>query len=270
MLHNPARWTFAFAGPEHLTAPTRDALLATLLSAPARPIGPAAELKFAPKELCEEGREAKSVPGSQVASVSVSIPALAHSTLLRWRLELGARLLERDFVEPRIRRGLGAYGAKISWRGNALRLESSQNPDVRDTLGLIRSLRDFVADVEWTADDVRQAALALAARFVNVGLTSYSMVSRCLDDGIRGMKPSRIRDGLKRVAETKPDSIREALLEALDAGIGRETVHVEASEEAIADANSALPDEQRLHVIGAACAAGGADGADSRAVSNKL
>ena len=43
--------------------------------------------------------------------------------------------------------------------------------------------------------------------------------------------------------------IKETLLEALDAGIGRETVRVEASEKAIAEANSALPAELRLHVM---------------------
>ena len=208
-------------------------------------------MKFAPRERGEEQREAKSVPGRKVATILVSIPAPAETTLVRRRLELGARLLERDFAEPRIRKSLGAYGAKFSWRDNVLRLESRQNPDVGDTLGLVRSIRDFVAQVEWTPDDVRQATLAIAGRFVNHGRESTRfMVLRCLEDCIGGLTPAKIRDGLKRIAETKPESVRETLLEALDAGIGRETVRVEASEKAIAEANSVLPEELRLHVMG--------------------
>jgi Zn-dependent M16 (insulinase) family peptidase len=252
MLHNPARWTFVLAGPEHLTMPVQDSIFETLLSAPAHPIGLAADLKFAPKRLLgKEEREAKSVPGRKVATVSVAIPAPAEAPLFRQRLEIGARLLERDYVEPQIRKSLGAYGAKISWRDNVLRLESRQNPDVGDTLGLVRSIRDFVAQVEWTADDVRQATLAIAGRFVNCGRESTrSMVRRCLADCISGLTPARIRSELKRIAAIKPESIRETLLEALDAGIGRETVRVEASEEAIAEANSVLPEALRLHVMG--------------------
>lgn len=59
MLHNPARWTFVLTGPEHLTMPVQESIFATLLSAPAHPIGPATELKFAPKrQQGEEEREA--------------------------------------------------------------------------------------------------------------------------------------------------------------------------------------------------------------------
>ena len=105
--------------------------------------------------------------------------------------------------------------------------------------------------MEWTADDVRQATLAIASRFVNHGRQSTrSMVLRGLMDCISGLIPARIRAELKRIAEIPPESIKETLLEALDAGIGREKVRVEASEEAIAEANSALPEELRLHILG--------------------
>ena len=45
-----------------------------------------------------------------------------------------------------------------------------------------------------------------------------------------------------------PEEIKETLLEALDAGMGHETISVKASEEAIAEANLALPDELKLQV----------------------
>ncbi len=104
--------------------------------------------------------------------------------------------------------------------------------------------------MEWTADDVRQATLAFANRLVNSGISPYFTLSGCLTDCIRGLNPARIRAELKRIASIQPESIKETLLEALDAGIGRETIRVEASEEAIAEANSVLPEELRLHVMG--------------------
>ncbi len=229
LLHNPARWTFALSGPKHLTGPLRESLLETLLSAPARPIGPVAELKFAPKNQSSEKREAKSVPGSKVATISVSIPAPAESALLRRRLEIGAHLLERDFAEPRIRRGLGAYVACCEWKENFLRLESRQNPDVGDTLGIVRDIRDFVAGVKWTADDVRQATLHMAAGFVNQSRSASILVSRCLENHICGEKPASIRGELERIAKMDPEEIKETLLEALDAGMGHETISVKAS-----------------------------------------
>ena len=248
LLHNPARWTFAISGPKHLTEPLRESLLETLLSAPARPIGPVAELKFAPKKQDSEKREATSIPGQKVATISVSIPAPAESTLLRRRLEIGATLLERDFAEPRIRKGLGAYVASFQWKENFLRLESRQNPDVGDTLDIVRSIRDFVVGVKWTADDVRQATLHIAADFVNRPQSPYNLVSRCLENHICGEKPTSIRNELERIADMNPDDIRQTLLEALDAGMGREKISVKASEEAIAEANSVLPDEMKLSV----------------------
>ena len=248
LLHNPARWTFALEGPKHLTDPLRESLLQTLLSAPARPIGPVAELKFAPRRQSSEKREAKSVPGRKVATISVSIPAPAESTLFRRRLEIGARLLERDFAEPRIRKGLGAYVARFQWKDNFLRLESRQNPDVCDTLGVVRGIRDFVAGVKWTTDDVRQAALPIAAGFVNQSRSASTLVSRCLENHICGEKPSSIRCELERIAQMKPEEIKETLLEALNAGLGHETISVKASEEAIAEVNAALPDELKLQV----------------------
>ena len=248
LLHNPARWTFALEGPKHLTDPLRESLLQTLLSAPARPIGPVAELKFAPRRQSSEKREAKSVPGRKVATISVSIPAPAESTLFRRRLEIGARLLERDFAEPRIRKDLGAYVARFQWKDNFLRLESRQNPDVCDTLGVVSGIRDFVAGVKWTTDDVRQAALPIAAGFVNQSRSVSTLVSRCLENHICGEKPSSIRCELERIAQMNPEEIKETLLEALEAGLGHETISVKAPEKAIAEANLALPEELRLHV----------------------
>ncbi len=234
LLHNPARWTFAISGPKHLTEPLRESLLDILLSAPARPIGPVAELKFAPKKQDSGKREATSISGQKVATIFVSIPAPAESALFRRRLEIGATLLERDFAEPRIRKGLGAYVASFQWKENFLRLESRQNPNVGDTLGIIRDIRDFVAGVKWTADDVRQATLHMAADFVNRSQSPSGLVSRCLENHICGEKPASIRGELERIANMNPEDIRETLLEALDAGMGHEMVSVEASEEAIA------------------------------------
>ena len=249
LLHNPARWTFAIAGPKHLTDPLRESLLETLLSAPARPIGPVAELKFAPKKQDSEKREATSIPGQKVATISISIPAPAESTLLRRRLEIGATLLERDFAEPRIRKGLGAYVANFQWKENFLRLESRQNPDVGDTLDIVRSIRDFAAGVKWSADDVRQATLHMAADFVNWSQSPSGLVSRCLENYICGEKPANIRGELERIANMNPEDIRQTLLEALDAGKGRVKICVKASGETIAEANSVLPENLQLQVV---------------------
>ena len=191
------------------------------------------------------------MPGCKVATISVSIPAPADTTLSRRHLEIGAKLLERDFAEPRIRKSLGAYGAQVSWRNNSLRLASFQNPDIGDTLGLVRSIRDFVAKVKWTADDVRQTMLTIASRFVNRSQSPYGIASQCLDESIEGRNPAHIREGLKTIAEMKPDDIKETLLEALDAGMGSETIRVEAPEKTITEANSHLPEGLKLHITGA-------------------
>ncbi len=53
---------------------------------------------------------------------------------------------------------------------------------------------------------------------------------------------------VSNLAKMTPEEIQETLLEALDAGMGHETISVKASEEAIAEANSALPEELRLQV----------------------
>lgn len=138
--------------------------------------------------------------------------------------------------------------ARFQWKDNFLRLESRQNPDVCDTLGVVRGIRDFVAGVKWATDDVRQAALPIAAGFVNQSRSVSTLVSRCLENHICGEKPSNIRCELERIAQMNPEEIKETLLEALDAGLGHETISVKASEEAIAEVNAALPDELKLQV----------------------
>ena len=46
------------------------------------------------------------------------------------------------------------------------------------------------------------------------------------------------------------DDIEETLLETLDAGMNSETIRFKASEKAIAEANSHLPEGLKLHVMG--------------------
>ena len=86
----------------------------------------------------------------------------------------------------------------------------------------------------------------MAADFVNQSQSPSILVSRCLENHICGEKPTSIRGELERTADMNPEDIRETLLEALDAGMGHETISVKASEEAIARANSVLSEELQL------------------------
>ena len=100
------------------------------------------------------------------------------------------------------------------------------------------------AQLEAGSDELRD----LAPGVVNQSRSVSTLVSRCLENHICGEKPSSIRCELERIAQMNPEEIKETLLEALEAGLGHETISVKASEEAIAEANLALPEELKLQV----------------------
>ena len=258
LFHNPARWTFSLVGPRHVVRPFRQKILSVLRSAPCAPIGPAAEQKFAPRTDAEESRYAIPDNDQRNSEIRVSIPAPADSVLDRRLFEIGAGLVERDIAFRRIRREIGAYHVQFEWSDNAFFLGSMDNPDIAETLGSLDRLEKDIAAAEWTQEDVRLAALRVARRYLTRP-APQELATRTLFRHLSGATPERIMDELKEISTFEPGAIKRALMRAIRSGLRIASIHVEANEKAIAEANQHLPPDRRIRLPGEDGALGGFD-----------
>lgn len=156
-------------------------------------------------------------------------------------LEVGAHIVNLDWILPEIRFKGNAYGAWFRYDalGGSLALGSYRDPHVTRTLDVFRRTRDYVAAANWNASDVGRAVIAVAKRGFTP-LRPRPATGLALQRHLAGITPELREARHERLKATTAAEVRQALRQALAAGFPRSAVCVVSSRDKLEQANREL------------------------------
>lgn len=156
-------------------------------------------------------------------------------------LEVGAHIVNLDWILPEIRFKGNAYGAWFRYDalGGSLALGSYRDPHVTRTLDVFRRTRDYVAAANWNESDVGRAVIAVAKRGFTP-LRPRPATGLALQRHLAGITPELREARHERLKATTAAEVRQALQQALAAGFPRSAVCVVSSRDKLEQANREL------------------------------
>jgi hypothetical protein len=178
----------------------------------------------------------------QVAFSAFAMPAPHFSDAKAMPLRVAASLVSSDYVLPEIRFKGNAYGAGLSYDANGARLvfSSFRDPKVAETYEVFSNALEYVKSVKWTKEQVDNAIITVAkpeaAPFRPAATLSSAMALRL----------SRVTEDFRlwqwrNLLATTPESARDAIVEALEAGLTKGNFAVAASREMLDAARGRMP-----------------------------
>ena len=176
-----------------------------------------------------------------VAYCAQVMPAPHFSQPAAVPLEVGAHIVNLDWILPEIRFKGNAYGAWFRYDalGGSLALGSYRDPHVTRTLDVFRRTRDYVAAAEWTESDIGRAVIAVAKRGFTP-LRPRPATGLALQRHLAGITPELREARHERLRATTAAEVRQALQQALAAGFPRSAVCVVSSRDKLEQANREL------------------------------
>ena len=156
-------------------------------------------------------------------------------------LEVGAHIVNLDWILPEIRFKGNAYGAWLRYDalGGSLALGSYRDPHVTRTLDVFRRTPDYVAAANWNESDVGRAVIAVAKRGFTP-LRPRPATGLALQRHLAGITPELREARHERLKATTAAEVRQALQQALAAGFPRSAVCVVSSRDKLEQANREL------------------------------
>jgi len=160
--------------------------------------------------------------------------------------KLDCRLDSPATINPvsEIRLKGNAYGASLSYDAlsGVLLLGSFRDPQIVRTLQVLAGTRDHVAQADWSQTDIDRAIIGVAKQDERP-LRPGEATGEALNRFTTG-QTAELRDRLHAARrEATPGKVKRALLETLNAGMGRSVICVAAGREKLEEANRALGDQ---------------------------
>ncbi len=177
----------------------------------------------------------------QVAYSAQVFPAPAYAHPDSPLLTVGAHLLTVEYVRPEIRFRGTAYGGSCSYDalGGDMSLLSWQDPHVARTLQVFAAVRDYVVGAGWTQTDVDRAIISTLKEGERP-IRPAEATGSALQRHIAGLTPEMRDARHQAMLGAKPESVEQALLAVLEAGLPRSAVCVVASRRMLEEGNRAL------------------------------
>ena len=156
-------------------------------------------------------------------------------------LEVGAHIVNLDWILPEIRFKGNAYGAWFRYDalGGSLGLGSYRDPHITRTLDVFDRTRNFVAEASWSETDIGRAIIAVAKRGFTP-LRPRPATGLALQRHLAGITPEMRETRHERLRATTAAQVQQALEQTLAAGFPHSAVCVVSSRDKLEQANNEL------------------------------
>ena len=176
-----------------------------------------------------------------VAYCAQTMPAPRFAQPEAVPLEVGAHIVNLDWILPEIRFKGNAYGAWFRYDplGGAVGLGSYRDPHVTRTLDVFARTRDYVAAAAWSETDIGRAVIAVAKRGFTP-LRPRPATGLALQRHLAGITPEMREARHERLKAATAAEVKRAVEQTLAAGFPRSAVCVVSSREKLEQANQEL------------------------------
>ena len=156
-------------------------------------------------------------------------------------LEVGAHIVNLDWILPEIRFKGNAYGAWFRYDalGGSVGLGSYRDPHITRTLDVFTRTRDYVAAAKWSATDIGRAVIAVAKRAFTP-LRPSPATGLALQRHLAGITPAMREARHERLKATTAGEVQSALDQVLTTGFPHSALCVVSSREKLEQANREL------------------------------
>ena len=157
-------------------------------------------------------------------------------------LAVGSRMVSLEYFMSELRFQGNAYGAwfRYSPLSRTLQMGSYRDPHVARTLGVFQRTADWVAQAEWSADDVRRAIIS-TAKNAERPIRPAEATADALSRHLQGLTPERREARFAAMKGATAGQIKRALLSALEDGRDKTAICVVGSRAKLESANAELP-----------------------------
>ena len=156
-------------------------------------------------------------------------------------LEVGAHIVNLDWILPEIRFKGNAYGAWFRYDaiGGSAAFGSYRDPHIVRTLDVFARTREFVRDATWSEDEIGRAIIAVAKRGFTP-LRPRPATGLALQRHLAGITPEMREARHEQLKDVTPASVKAALERLLDRGLAHAPVCVVSSRTMLEQANREL------------------------------
>ena len=156
-------------------------------------------------------------------------------------LEVGAHIVNLDWILPEIRFKGNAYGAWFRYDalGGSLGLGSYRDPHITRTLDVFGRTRNYVAEASWSETDIGRAIIAVAKRGFTP-LRPRPATGLALQRHLAGITPEMREARHESLRATTAAQVQQALEQTLAAGFPHSAVCVVSSRDKLEQANNEL------------------------------
>jgi Zn-dependent M16 (insulinase) family peptidase len=147
-----------------------------------------------------------------------------------------------DYLLPEIRFKGNAYGAGLTHQAAAgcFTLYSFRDPRIAETVAVFRQTADYVRQVSWSQTDIDRGIIGVAKRDAKP-LRPGEATGMALHRHTVGETFERRCQRRRCLLAATPDTVRRAMLDALDAGLPQASVCVMSDRARLEKAAASLP-----------------------------
>ncbi|MDD5705415.1 MAG: insulinase family protein [Kiritimatiellae bacterium] len=177
----------------------------------------------------------------QIAHCAMVLRAPHRSSPDEPLLSVGAHLVTMDYMLPEIRFRGNAYGASFSHQplAGTFTLSSFRDPHIAETIAVFRGVADYIHRVAWTQTDIDRGIIGVAKRDEKP-LRPGEATGVALMRHTLGETWKRRLERRRQLLRATPETVRQALLRALEAELPRAAICVMSGREQLERAKSAL------------------------------
>jgi len=177
----------------------------------------------------------------QVAYCAQLLPAPHYAHPDSPLLAVGAHLITVDYIRPEIRFKGTAYGGSCGYDalGAQLALASWQDPHVARTLGVFAAVGNYVSGATWTQTDVDRAIIA-TLKDGERPIRPAEATGTALHRHLAGLTPAMRDQRHSATLAATPQSVKAAVLAALETGLTRGATCVLAGRRMLEEGNREL------------------------------
>jgi Zn-dependent M16 (insulinase) family peptidase len=177
----------------------------------------------------------------QIAHCAMVMPAPHLSHPDEPLLAVGAHLVAMDYLLPEIRLKGNAYGAGFTHQSltGTFTLHSYRDPRLTETIAVFRRVADFVRQAVWSQGDIDRGIIGVAKRDEKP-LRPSEATGVALQRHMIGESFERRCRRRRQLLEATPDNVRQALLQALEAGLPQAAICVMTNRSRLEQARQTL------------------------------
>jgi Zn-dependent M16 (insulinase) family peptidase len=154
-------------------------------------------------------------------------------------LRLAAELVESEFLRPEVRFKGNAYGATCTYQALSRQMlfGSYRDPHIARTIHVFEGIRNYVASATWTQIDVNRAIIA-TAKSEFTPIRPGDATGRALSWHLSGYSPEIQQAHYDALKGAQVETVRDAMLRALDNGLTQSTLCVASNRNALNESNA--------------------------------